>query len=1430
MIADSYQQIAIDATDGHHLILAPPGCGKTNILSLRIEAAHKQGVSYKDMLCLTFTNRASKGMQERVSQNTGEPVPSDLFIGNVHRYCAQFLFENNVIPMNTAIIDEFDFVSIIKDLAAELFGEEWSSHVHCHRVVNLQHAMRQFCNGVNPQVMLHAEIISEIDVLLADIRKHTGNDDSWNYEHIETIWTRVNDFKLVEVLKYLRLAHLYEQYKQENDMMDFDDLLVCCFDYISRHDDYHKFSWIQIDEVQDLSPAQLAIVDRFTAEDATVVYLGDEQQSIFSFIGARQETLELIKQRCKGNIHRLYKNYRSPQYLLEVVNTYAVRQLNIDPTLLPSTENKIIAQNGDLYILQASNTLSEYDSVISQAIKIGNTTKEKVAIIVPYNMHADKISEKFQEQNIPHFKISGTDLFTSPSVQVLFAHLGIAQNEGGFTAWAKLLYHTHIIDRYTDAREFMRQMRRIGMNPTDFIYYQNESYLQRFAKIYDESEIVIFDTETTGLDVYNDEIVQIAAVKVKNGQIIEGSSFNIFLEITKELPRVLKGDKINPMVEQYEQNPHVDRSHGLRQFIEYCKGCILVGHNVEYDYHILKYNLERECPEIDIHEIHPEYYDTLKYIRLVEPRLRHYNLESLLEQLHLEGQNSHMADDDILATWELLKYCRVKSNDRIAKQQQFWNNPHYAKLAQKIREKYGKYYHHTKDRLYQQELEADPSHIETPIMVNELQEIYELMISDELIKPIDKWLYIINYLKYDLINPVGYMSLKEQLAHYNGDLLTCREADLCGSASMKDQFFVSTVHKAKGLEFDSVIIFEANDDKYPNNKCTTLEEVQEDARKFYVALSRAKKRLCIACTEHPSPFLECIKEYFTHYIQQGNRFQLLSKPQNNASNQANILYLYGAQLRQLGKIEESITFFEKAITIDPNNENALYQLVDVLYYLGRDNEASTFLQKHHHTSNAPIEPTPIQALSINTINTIISKPGTLPSQDQIVQYQPHPYYAKNETYPKVTLTQMGCAVEYPRKGRSSIKEQLAPSFTHYLSQHLVGAKITDSCHIAVPYNHKTIQPSIILFNLTINLLMAIEIDAPYDGIYRYATHTIEDPSDKLRDTYLSQHGWMVVRFSERQVAMQQYECMMYLQDIINNAHNGKAMRRAHLSQELCWSSQQAIKWEQELYREKYLNISAFTPYNFSQQVIADIPNNIELIFDEASHIYAPKENLTGSANYQSVTTLIGRFFPFDEERFLIKKSQQENRPIEEIKLELEQIQFNASNEGTILHADIEHFLKGEHIDNSSKEFQLFLQFYHDKLEPYMEFIDAEKMISLPEYNIAGTVDALFKRKSDGKYIMVDWKRSKNLIIDGHVKKYGNGYGLSILNHIQDSSYYHYELQQSFYKYILKKRYNIAIEHMILCVLYPEYDTYYTIKLETYREPEIKAILQTTLLP
>ena len=852
---DPWQRETIEISGGRHLVLAPPGCGKTDILTERVVHAHEQGVEYKDMLCLTFTNRAAKGMALRIADRTGNPVPDDLFVGNIHRYCSQMLFNEGVVNHNSAIIDEGDVDNIIQEELCKKMNIQSRST----ELMRYQHALWQLTLGMRGELILHGELLhTGAMAKLCDVLGRPFDEENLAtiYGDIEHLASHYSVLHELPAANTMLLAMAYQQYKADNDLLDYDDLLVLAYKFLDGANGFNgRYKWIEIDEVQDLNALQFALVDLLAEDDATVVYLGDEQQAIFSFIGAKLETLEALKWRCKDNIHYLHTNYRSPKYLLDLQNDFAERNLGSGQWTVDSGRQAM--QDGerepsDLCLLDVADAQLEAYYTARFAKRYGDMDADgRVAILVSTNREADEVGETMTAAGIPHFKISGTDLFSQPAVRLLLAHLTVLTDESVFIAWARLLWGLKVMPTYTAARNMMRDMRRVALLPSDFLRYGESSYLQEFVNVYNDEELVIFDTETTGLDVEMDDIIQIAAVRVRKGKVV-GTPFNIILETDKELPATVGGHP-NPMLEVYRSSKRHGREEGLRLFMDYCKGKVLVGHNVEYDYQILKHNLERSCPQLMLEDLCPRHFDTLKYIRLVRPRLRQYKLGHLLEVLHLEGQNSHQADDDIMATLSLLNFCHLNAIKTCADQRLFVGD--HRKMIDKFRERYAGLYNNR----------AGGG------IVDELQRAYHHLTAAKLIEPIDKWHHLLHYLEADIIRTDLYPTLHNQLERYVTELCTCKEADMCGS-SLEERYIISTVHKAKGLEFDTVIVYRAIDGSYPGSHSWTEKQIQEDARRLFVALSRSKKRLCVVYDDYYgrsphvlSPFLEKVKEHFTLY-------------------------------------------------------------------------------------------------------------------------------------------------------------------------------------------------------------------------------------------------------------------------------------------------------------------------------------------------------------------------------------------------------------------------------------------------------------------------------------------------------------------------------------------------------------------------------------
>ena len=410
-------------------------------------------------------------------------------------------------------------------------------------------------------------------------------------------------------------------------------------------------------------------------------------------------------------------------------------------------------------------------------------------------------------------------------------------------------------------------------------------------------------------------------------------------------------------------------------------------------------------------------------------------------------------------------------------------------------------------------------------------------------------------------------------------------------------------------------------------------------------------------------------------------------------------------------------------------------------------------------------------------------------------------------YPIISWSTNNADVTPPQSGRSDIHGFSDDYFFNILKNSGLGTILHQDCHLdvlcrAIPY-----EPGMALVDESNGILIDVEIDAPYHGWYRFPMHYTEG-KDAVRDRYFNDCGWTVVRFTEQQVHEQADACVELLRRIVATLKGENEVLDGIVQPEQRWTQKEAVEMEKELSREKLLQIQSFGQPEFLPELREKVAENDsrscrsvhpDIVFNEASHTYADARNQTGTADYTSVTTLIEKFFPFFDEEAYIEHFMTESQ-------------------------QIEYFLKGKPHEEDFKEFQFFLKFHEEQiLRRGLEFYDAEKIVTLPQYGIAGTVDALF-RKPDGNFVMVDWKRSKNLIIDGYPKKYGTGRGLSILSHLDNSSYYHYELQQSFYKYILETEYGMKVSSMILCVLHPEYDRYYTIKLSDYRVQEVREMV------
>ena len=229
------------------------------------------------------------------------------------------------------------------------------------------------------------------------------------------------------------------------------------------------------------------------------------------------------------------------------------------------------------------------------------------------------------------------------------------------------------------------------------------------------------------------------------------------------------------------------------------------------------------------------------------------------------------------------------------------------------------------------------------------------------------------------------------------------------------------------------------------------------------------------------------------------------------------------------------------------------------------------------------------------------------------------------------------------------------------------------------------------------------------------------------------------------------------------------------------------------------------------------PRDKNIRFYEPTHTYYIKGSSEGVI---SCTGFLHHFFPHFNAKATIQKmmaspkwpqSPYFGKTAEQIETEWSNSGKEASGLGTAMHLAIEQFLNGAYdiIDEEVKktpEWTYFMNFWNDcgdDLEPYR----MEWEVYSEEHKLCGSIDGVFRRKSDGKYVIYDWKRSKDIKTDN---KFENGY--PPVDHLPNTNYWHYTLQLNTYRWFLETLYGLEIGDMYLIVLHPNNKNYRRIRL------------------
>lgn len=229
------------------------------------------------------------------------------------------------------------------------------------------------------------------------------------------------------------------------------------------------------------------------------------------------------------------------------------------------------------------------------------------------------------------------------------------------------------------------------------------------------------------------------------------------------------------------------------------------------------------------------------------------------------------------------------------------------------------------------------------------------------------------------------------------------------------------------------------------------------------------------------------------------------------------------------------------------------------------------------------------------------------------------------------------------------------------------------------------------------------------------------------------------------------------------------------------------------------------------------PRDTRITFYEPTHTYT----IDGSSKgILSGTGFLHQFFPhFNAKKTIEKMMKSPKWPAspyygmkaEEIEKHWSDKGKDASTKGTAMHLAIEQFMNGRpdvilpEVKETS-EWKYFMNFWNDHghdLEPYR----AEWSVFSQEHLLCGQIDMLFRRKSDGKFLIYDWKRSREIKTSNPFGK-----GFPPINHLDDCNYWHYTLQLNLYRWVLETFYNMEIAEMYLIICHPENKNYKRMRL------------------
>ncbi len=401
---------AVTAPDGPALVLAGAGSGKTRTLTYRVAYLIEQGVQPEAILLLTFTNKASKQMLERVEQLTG--IANHRFLGGTFHHVggqALRLFGDLVgLPRSFTILDDGDSDSLLNEVIRELDPQFFKSKE-------------------NPKAKPIKGLIS--------YARNVGKD-------VEEVACGRYPANRELIAKIEQFSQAYARAKKMRGLTDYDDLLVYWLELLKEHDCartyfQNRFSHVLVDEYQDVNSLQAQIVDQI-GHHHQIMAVGDDAQCIYTWRGADLDQILSFPQRHPGaRIYKIEINYRSSPEILMLANGILenrVAEKSFCKELKASRPNERLP-----VVVPAFDAYQQADFVISKINELhdAGVSFDEIAVLYRAHFHAMELQVELSRRGLPFLITSGLKFFEQAHVKDLVSQLRFVANPKDLTAFLR---------------------------------------------------------------------------------------------------------------------------------------------------------------------------------------------------------------------------------------------------------------------------------------------------------------------------------------------------------------------------------------------------------------------------------------------------------------------------------------------------------------------------------------------------------------------------------------------------------------------------------------------------------------------------------------------------------------------------------------------------------------------------------------------------------------------------------------------------------------------------------------------------------------------------------------------------------------------------------------------------------------------------------